>query len=164
MLFSNSRLLLRAISLNVKPNNMKADINTLSRMAALTFVTARAFNLWNAKLEQEVKKLQQCHTYDTRFALRQIADGCAKISRGLEHFDDWGISAGITQSGHSGDCEAVDAFLNDGAWVAVLSGLAFNACAENDTARTIIESYCKSQVKGKPLIPYEIINSLKPTL
>lgn len=143
---------------------MKTDIDTLSRMAALTFVTARAFNLWNGKLETEAHKLHQQHTQDTRFALKQIADGCAKIHKGLEHFEDWGLSAGITKSGHSGDCETADAFLNDGAWVAVLSALAFNASAENEATRTIIESYCKSQVKGKPLIPYEIINSLKPVL
>jgi len=139
-------------------------LENLSRVAALTFVTARAFQLWNKKLESEAKRLGHEHTHESKHALRQIADGCAKISHGLDHFEDWGLSVGVTKSGHCGDAEAVDAFLNDGAWLAVLSALSFNATAENEQARTVIESYCKSQVKGEPLIPYDIINSLKPTL
>lgn len=145
-----------------RPVDKEKAIDDLSKAAALTFVLARAFNLWNTKLEQNALKLHQVHTEDSKWALHQIMDGCAKISKGLEHFEDWAIASGITESGHSGDQVAVDSYLTDGAWLAYLAGATFNAAAYDDQIRLTIESLCKVKTTGTPLVKWEDLNSLRP--
>lgn len=145
-----------------RPVDKEKAIDDLSKAAALTFVLARAFNLWNHKLEQKASKLQQVHTYETKHALSQIIDGCQKISKGLEHFEDWAIASGITESGHCGDQVAVDSYLTDGAWLAYLAGATFNAAAYDSSIRLTIESLCKVKTTGTPLLKWEGLNSLRP--
>lgn len=142
--------------------NKEKALDELSRSAALTFVLARAFNLWNKSLENTASKLHQEHTEDSRWALHQILDGCAKISKGLEHFEDWAISAGVTQSGHSCDTVAADSYLVDGAWLAYLAGATFNAAAYDDQIRLTIESLCKVKTTGAPLIDWSKLDSFRP--
>lgn len=148
----------------LRPINKEKALDELSRSAALTFVLARAFNLWNARLEDTAMKLHQVHTEDSKWALHQIMDGCAKISKGLEHFEDWAISAGVTQSGHSCDSVAADSYLVDGAWLAYLAGATFNAAAYDDTIRLTIESLCKVKTTGAPLVEWSKLDSFRPNV
>ena len=136
-------------------------IEEISRVAALLFTTARAFNLWNAQLEFMAHKLKMCHTYETKYALGQIEDGCKKIAKGLEHFEDWAFNAAKTDSGHSQDAEALDAYLQDGSIIAVLSALLFNATACDKNARLKIESELLLMIKSKPLISFDLIDKVR---
>lgn len=140
------------------------QIEVLSRTAAVTFVLARAFNLWNKKLEAESRRLRMTHTHETKQALRFIEDGCKKASIGARHFEDWALEAGQTESGHCGDEQAYNSYLTDGAWLAYLAGATFNAAHEDDTIRLQIETLCKNKTKETPLISWEYLQELRPTL
>lgn len=136
-------------------------LEEISRVAALMFTTARAFNLWNSQLEIMAHKLKMCHTHDTKYALGQIEDGCKKIAKGLEHFEDWAFNAAKTDSGHSQDAEALDAYLQDGSVIAVLSALLFNATACDKDARLKIETEMMLMIKNKPLISFDLIDKVR---
>ena len=136
-------------------------LEEISRVAALMFTTARAFNLWNAQLEIMAHKMKMCHTHDTKYALKQIEDGCKKISKGLEHFEDWAFNAAKTESGHYQDAEALDAYLQDGSVIAVLSALLFNATACDKDARLKIETEMMLMINSKPLISFDLIDKVR---
>lgn len=138
------------------------ELERLSRIAAMTFVLARAFNLWNQRLESQARKLRQEHTQQTKMALADIENGCKKASRGLKHFENWALNCGQTESGHTGDAEALDAYLTDGAWVAYLAGATFNAAKYDPAVRMTVETMCKVKTKGAPLISWEDLQELRP--
>ena len=146
----------------METNNEK--LQELSRTAAMTFVLARAFNLWNNRLESQARKLKQCHTRETRLALSTIEDGAKKISFGLRHFEDWALNAGETESGHCGDFEAMEAYLIDGAWLAYLAGATFNAAKYDNSIRLTIESLCKNKTTSEPLIDWSVLEEMRPKI
>ena len=141
---------------------MDSKIMELSRTAAMTMVLARAFNLWNERLEKLARELRQQHTRESKMALGMIADGMAKAEIGLHHFEDWATESGVTESGHHGDFEACDAYLQDGAWLAYLAGASFNAAKYDENVRVQIDSLCKLRTKGEPLIAWETLNNMLP--
>ena len=132
-------------------------IKILDTLGALMFVMARGFNLYNSMFMAAAKQLRFVHTQERKMYLKMIEDGCDKCRIGLTNFEDWALDA-------QDDANGLDYYLKDGAWAAQLIALSYNASDYNDNARLFIESWCKSQTKGDPSIPYEIINALKPEL
>lgn len=141
---------------------MQDKFTELSRTAAMTLVLARAFNLWNERLEKLAHELKQQHTRESKMALGMIADGMKKAEIGLHHFEDWATTSGVTESGHHGDFEACDAYLKDGAWLAYLAGATFNAAKYNEDVCMQIDSLCKLATKGEPLIDWSTLKNLLP--
>ena len=136
-------------------------LDDISHIAALTFVVARAFNLWNRQLENIARELKMRHTYDTKFALKQIESGCKQIGKGLNHFEDWAFNSGITESGHTQDADALDAYLSDGSFFAVLLAHVFNASIDDKEARSQIESLLKEMANKDIKIPYDVIDKVR---
>lgn len=136
-------------------------LDDISHIAALTFVTARAFNLWNGQLENIAHELKMRHTYDTKFALKQIESGCKQIEKGLNHFEDWAFNSGVTESGHTQDADALDAYLSDGSFFAVLLAHVFNSSIDDKESRSQIESLLKEMANKDIKIPYDIIDKVR---
>ena len=136
-------------------------LDNISHIAALTFVVARAFNLWNGQLENIARELKMRHTYDTKFALKQIESGCKQIEKGLSHFEEWAFNSGITESGHSQDADALDAYLSDGSFFAVLLAHVFNASIDDKESRSQIESSLKEMANKDIKIPYDVIDKVR---
>ena len=136
-------------------------LDDISHIAALTFVAARAFNLWNVQLENIARELKMRHTYDTKFALKQIENGCKQIEKGLSHFEEWAFNSGITESGHSQDMEAFDAYMSDGSFFAVLLAHVFNASIDDKESRSQIESLLKEMANKDIKIPYDVIDKVR---
>lgn len=134
----------------------------LSRTAAMMLVMARAFNLWNKRLEKLAHELRHQHTRETKMALGMIEDGCKKATIGLNHFEDWATASGVTESGHTGDIEACDAYIKDAGWLAYLAGATFNAAKYDEDIRTKVDSMCKLATKGDPLIDWETLKQMLP--
>ena len=136
-------------------------LDDISHIAALSFVAARAFNLWNVQLENIARELKMRHTYDTKFALKQIESGCKQIEKGLSHFEEWAFNSGITESGHSQDADALDAYLSDGSFFAVLLAHVFNASIDDKESRSQIESSLKEMANKDIKIPYDVIDKVR---
>lgn len=136
-------------------------LDDISHIAALTFVAARAFNLWNGQLENIARELKMMHTYDTKFALKQIESGCKQIEKGLSHFEDWAFNSGITESGHTQDADSLDAYLSDGSFFAVLLAHVFNASIDDNESRSQIESSLKEMANKDIKIPYDVIDKVR---
>ena len=136
-------------------------LDDISHIAALTFVVARAFNLWNGQLENIARELKMRHTYDTKFALKQIESGCKQIEKGLSHFEEWAFNSGITESGHSQDADALDAYLSDGSFFAVLLAHVFNTSIDDKESRSQIESSLKEMANKDIKIPYDVIDKVR---
>ena len=136
-------------------------LDDISHIAALTFVVARAFNLWNGQLENIARELKMRHTYDTKFALKQIESGCKQIEKGLSHFEEWAFNSGITESWHSQDADALDAYLSDGSFFAVLLAHVFNASIDDKESRSQIESSLKEMANKDIKIPYDVIDKVR---
>ena len=136
-------------------------LDDISHIAALTFVAARAFNLWNGQLENIARELKMRHTYDTKFALKQIESGCKQIEKGLSHFEDWAFNSGITESGHTQDADALDAYLSDGSFFAVLLAHVFNASIDDNESRSQIESLLKEMANKDIKISYDVIDKVR---
>ncbi len=146
----------------MKKTKQQEQEEQLSRTAAMVFTLARAFNLWNQRMESISKQMRLVHTQESKMALSTILDGTKKIETGLRHFENWALDAGVTESGHSGDAVALDAYLTDGAWLAYLAGATFNATRYDNMIRLTIESLCKNKTTGKPLIDWDVLSSLRP--
>lgn len=147
----------------MEDSNSKKEqlLDDISHIAALTFVVARAFNLWNVQLENIARELKMRHTYDTKFALKQIESGCKQIEKGLSHFEDWAFNSGITESGHTQDADALDAYLSDGSFFAVLLAHVFNASIDDNESRSQIESSLKEMANKDIKIPYDVIDKVR---
>ena len=136
-------------------------LDDISHIAALTFVAARAFNLWNVQLENIARELKMRHTYDTKYALKQIESGCKQIEKGLNHFEDWAFNSGITESGHTQDADALDAYLSDGSFFFFFFAHVFNASIDDKESRSQIESLLKEMANKDIKIPYDVIDKVR---
>lgn len=134
-------------------------IKVLTTLGALTFIVARSFNLYNRMFQAAAKQLRMEHTQERKMYLKMIEDGCDKCRIGLTNFEDWALDA---TAGEEED--GLNYYLQDGAWVAKLAALTFNASDYSPNVRLFIESYCMAQTKGEAKIPYEIIQALNPDI
>ena len=136
-------------------------IKILDTLGALMFVMARGFNLYNSMFMAAAKQLRFVHTQERKMYLKMIEDGCDKCRIGLTNFEDWAFNSGITESGHTQDADALDAYLSDGSFFAVLLAHVFNASIDDKESRSQIESLLKEMADKDVKIPYDVIDKVR---
>lgn len=132
-----------------------------SKVAAIMFLSARAFNVWVELFSTEMFKLGMSLSYDKKYALKSINDGIAKIKFGIGKFEDWATDALLNEKGELDPIGSTDIFLEDGAWLAHMSAMLFNAAAHSDTKRQEIERMLEEMKEQPQSFSDRIINKVK---